>query len=136
MHNVKIIPHVKYRKPPLGGKTRSDTKKPLLHRVGRKAVAGCKYGLYTIRDLPRLVKQIRIGHSLRYHQRLFDVEQHRIDLFQPEINNRRAVRGEKQRSIDATTMELDTRVLKALNEQRRLAGIIMEKRKALDNILR
>lgn len=135
MHTVKIIPQAKYRTLNMEGVTKPTRKKP--HRIRRarnKVVAGGRRGIYTLRDFPRLMKQLRIEQSIRYHEKLFNEEQSKIDAIQPEIAKRRTGRGEKKREVDATTMELDTRILKALTEQRRLTRILAEKKQNLENI--
>ena len=135
MHNVKIIPQTKNRLVSLDkADSLEKSRRHVMVRFRNRTGAGVKRVMYAIRDFPRLVRQMRVEQSLRYLEKLFNEEQIRIDTLQPEITQRRTTRGEKQRIVDATTMELDTRILKALTEQRRLTGVMDRKRKMLDSI--
>lgn len=113
MHNVRIIPSVKYR-------NLSKIKVSQSKNVVKRA-------FFKVLDIPRLTKQKILERSVKYHEYLLQAEQGKIESLQKEVTQRRTSRGEKNRNMDATTMELDTRVLRAMDEQRRVKNIIADK---------
>ncbi|MBC9706037.1 MAG: hypothetical protein H9W81_13895 [Enterococcus sp.] len=120
MHNVKVIPSVKYR----------SLKKKVSQQ---KNWVGKMFS--TIRNIPLSLKQKNLQRSVKYTQHLAWEQRRKIDVWQSEIAQRRTVRGEKNRTIDVTTMELDTRVLNAMNELRRLDNIIADKTHLAEKIM-